>query len=71
MNNYPLFLRADDVAQILGVSKPKAYVIMKCLNDSLKAKGMIVTSGRLSTAYFFERCVYNYKGENTNAGIQK
>ncbi len=44
---------------------------MKCLNDSLKAKGMIVTSGRLSTAYFFERCVYNYKGENTNAGIQK
>ena len=33
------FLRAEDVAEILSISKPYAYKIIRELNEELKAKG--------------------------------
>lgn len=49
------FVRVAEVATLLDVSKPHAYKIMRELNRELSAKGMIVTSGRLSRRYLDER----------------
>lgn len=49
------FVRVEEVAKLLDVSIPHAYKIMQQLNKELKAKGMIVTSGRLSRKYLEER----------------
>lgn len=37
----PKFLRAEEVAQELSVSKPYAYKLIRQLNEELKAKGFI------------------------------
>lgn len=39
------FIRADDVAQELSVSKPYAYKIIRQLNEELKAQGFIQSQG--------------------------
>ena len=49
------FIRADDVAQELNVSKPYAYKIIRKLNEELKAKGFITIAGRVNRRYFYER----------------
>ena len=49
------FLKADDVAEMLGVSMPKAYAIIRQLNGELASKGFITISGRVSAAYFNEK----------------
>lgn len=56
MNNS--FMRVDDVAQELGVSKSYAYKIVKKLNDELKAKGYLTVAGRISKKYFIEKLCY-------------
>ena len=48
------FIRADDVAQELNVSKPYAYKIIRKLNEELKAKGFITIAGRVNRQYFYE-----------------
>lgn len=50
-----LFLKADDVANMLGISKAHAYKIMQQLNDVLAQKGYITISGRVSKQYFNEK----------------
>ncbi len=55
------FLRVEDVAEILSVSKSYAYKIVRKLNDELKAKGYITISGRVNKQYFYERACYNDK----------
>ena len=49
------FIRADEVAQELSVSKPYAYKRIKKLNDELKQKGFITIAGRVNRQYFEER----------------
>lgn len=49
------FYSVDDVVAILGVSRPKAYAIMRELNMELVAKGFIVVSGKVSARYFNEK----------------
>ena len=51
-----LFYTAQEVAEILGVSRTKAYKIVKQLNLELQAKGFIVIAGRVPKKYFEERC---------------
>ena len=51
----PKFLRAEEVAQELSVSKPYAYKLIRQLNEELKAKGFITISGRINREYFNER----------------
>ncbi|MCI6825326.1 MAG: LysR family transcriptional regulator [Ruminococcus bromii] len=48
------FIRADDVAQELNVSKPYAYKLIRKLNEELKAKGFITIAGRVNRQYFYE-----------------
>ena len=56
MNN--TFLRVDDVAEILGISKSYAYKIVQKLNSDLKAKGFLTISGRVNKQYFLEKTCY-------------
>lgn len=49
------FIRADEVAEELGISKPYAYKLIRKLNDELKEKGFVTISGRVNCQYFNER----------------
>lgn len=49
------FIRVDEVAQELCVSKPYAYKLIKRLNEELKAQGFITIAGRVNRQYFNER----------------
>ena len=49
------FMRADEVAEELDVSKADAYNIIRQRNDELSAKGFITVAGRVSRQYFSER----------------
>lgn len=49
---------ADDVARIMGVSKAKAYNMIRHLNDLLKKKGTpegAIAHGRVSKKLFHEK----------------
>lgn len=52
------FMRVDEVAQELGVSKSYAYKIVQKLNKELKNKGFLTISGRVNKQYFMERTCY-------------
>lgn len=49
------FYTADDIAQMLKVSRPTAYRIIRELNDELTSKGYIIISGRVPKKYFDEK----------------
>ena len=42
------FMRVEEVAQELGVSKSYAYNLIRQLNEELKSKGFITISGRIN-----------------------
>ena len=52
------FMRVEEVAQELGVSKSYAYKIVQKLNEELKTKGFLTISGRVNKQYFMERTCY-------------
>lgn len=47
-----MLIRVDEVAQLLDVSRPYAYKLIRKLNEELKAKGCIVIPGRTDRKYF-------------------
>ena len=49
------FLKVEDVAEILGVSKSYAYRLIQQLNDELKKKGFLVVQGKTNRRYFYEK----------------
>ena len=51
----PKFVTAEDVAQIMDVSKSTGYRIIRQLNEELKKQGKIVVSGKVSKRYFEEK----------------
>ena len=56
------FMRVDDVARELGVSKSYAYKVVQKLNGELKEKGYLTVSGRVNRKYFMEKfCYGNYE----------
>lgn len=56
--NSQFFYDANDVAEILGISKAYAYKIIHRLNDELKANGFITVAGRVNKQYFLEKTCY-------------
>ena len=48
MMNEKSFMRVEEVAATLDVSKSYAYKIVQKLNAELKAKGYLTISGRVS-----------------------
>lgn len=49
------FYSVEDIVDILGVSRSKAYAIMRELNMELLEQGYIVVSGKVSARYFDEK----------------
>ena len=45
------YLNAKDVTELLGISRSKAYEIIKNLNLELEADGYIVISGKVPKRY--------------------
>ena len=62
------FIRMDEVAKELDVSKPYAYKIIRQLNEELKTKGFITIAGRVNRQYFNER-LYGAERNKVNASI--
>ena len=52
------FIRVDDVAAELGVSKSYAYKIVQKLNAELKSMGYLTVAGRVNKRYFMEKVCY-------------
>lgn len=51
-----IFYHVEDVMELLGVSRSKAYKIIQDLNDELKKNGYIVAvAGRVPKKFFNER----------------
>ena len=50
-----LFYNADEVRQMLGISKSKAYTIIHTLNDELKKQGYITFAGKVNRNYFRQK----------------
>ena len=53
------YYKSDDIANILHVSKSKAYKIMRQLNKELEDKGYLTIRGRVSKKFFQEK-FYDY-----------
>ena len=60
------FMRVDDVARELGVSKSYAYKVVQKLHGELKEKGYLTVSGRVNRKYFMEKFCYG-NGERNGA----
>lgn len=58
-----LFYNADEVRQMLGISKSKAYTIIHSLNDELKKQGYITFAGKVNRNYFCQK-VYGMSAES-------
>jgi len=52
------FMRVEEVAKELGVSKSYAYKLVKKLNGELKDMGYLTVAGRVSKKYFMEKVCY-------------
>ena len=52
------FMRVEDVAKELGISKSYAYKIVQKLNADLRAKGFLTISGRINRKYLIEKFCY-------------
>ncbi len=50
-----LYFTAQEVQEMLGVSRAKAYKIVKELNDELASKGFIVTAGKIPKKFLSEK----------------
>ena len=62
-----IFITAAEMAEILGISKPYAYKIIKQMNEDLEANGFITISGKVSKKYFEEK----FYGVETAQGKEK
>lgn len=58
-----IFITAQELAEMLGISKPYAYKLIKQMNNELRDKGFITISGKVSRRYFEEK-FYGMEGDN-------
>lgn len=49
------FIRAEEVAEVMEISVPYAYKIIRKLNQELSDRGFITVTGRVNREYFNER----------------
>ncbi len=49
------FITAEEVQQILGVSRSKAYQIVQSMNRELRASGYITIAGKCPIQYFRQK----------------
>lgn len=52
------FLRVEEVAAELCISKSHAYKVVRKLNQELQEMGYLTIAGRVSKQYFIEKVCY-------------
>ena len=62
------FYTADDVAEIMQISKPKAYEIIRELNGELEKMGYL-TVGRINSTFFHKKTDYQKEVVMDDAGF--
>lgn len=65
MSEEKIFMRVDEVAEALGISKSHAYKIVRQLNEEMAKMGYITVSGRINRKYFMKKLCYS---ENETGG---
>ena len=68
--NKNLFIKAEEIATELGVSKSYAYKLIRKLNEELKNRGFITISGKVSRQ-FFEEKIYGLRKEESYVSLQR
>ena len=63
------FMRADEVARELEVSRSYAYRLIQQLNAELRAKGYITIAGRVNRQYFRERLYETSQRKEGNTNV--
>jgi len=63
------FYTADDVAEIMQISKPKAYEIIRELNGELEKMGYLTVRGRINSTFFHKKTDYQKEVVMDNAGF--
>ena len=61
------FIRAEEVAAELDVSKPYAYKLIRQMNEELAKTGCITISGRIDRKFFHEK-FYGTRAETARKG---
>lgn len=61
-----IYYTVADISELLGISIPTSYRIIRKLNKELEQKGYIVLAGKLPIKYFEEK----YYGLSTLGGIE-
>lgn len=54
MNN-SIYYKADDIVEMLDVSKATAYSIIRKLNEELQSNGYLTLQGKVAKVYFDEK----------------
>ena len=68
--NKNLFIKAEEIATELGVSKSYAYKLIRKLNEELKNRGFITISGKVNRQ-FFEEKIYGLRKEECYVSLQR
>ncbi|NDO46998.1 hypothetical protein [Clostridium sp. MD294] len=68
--NKNLFIKAEEIAIELGVSKPYAYKLIRKLNEELKNRDFITISGKVNRQ-FFEEKIYGLRKEESYVSLQR
>lgn len=50
-----MFVKVEDLAKELDISKPFAYKLVKEMNEELKKKGFMTIAGRVSRQFYEEK----------------
>lgn len=50
-----MFMRVNEIAEVLDVSEPYAYKLVREMNAELKKKGFTTIAGRVSRQFFNEK----------------
>ena len=50
-----MFIKADEIRRLLGISRSKVYQIIRVLNAELKSQGYMVLNGKVNRNYFMKK----------------
>ena len=64
-NEDKIFYNAEDLMNMLQISKGHLYKIIKAMNESLQEQGYLVIAGKVPIAYFNEK----WYGGTTQNGV--
>ena len=64
-----ILMTADEVSEVLGISKSKAYRLIRSMNSELEKKGYMTITGKVNRKFFTERFYGLTEEVNENARV--